>query len=271
MSFLVRVNDNFQNYLNTEYESTQKTRLFYIFPIVKLISTLWMIIVANYVINSEKGFLGHIVISIVLIFSAALLKINMKRFFKFLIVIGIIFPLIVAFPLLFTKEGLTLWTFNILSIEISVTQLGFNLARNFLFRILANMAIITFFILSTPFTHIIHIFHQLRFPSVLITIITLTYRYFFLFFENFIKILRADDCRRFQKYKFRKRFTHLGTIFSMLLLRSFSHGTKIHQAMLARSYNGDLPDINYHPKVIHTLLYSLGIALLNVVIWIKFV
>ena len=271
MSFLVRVNDNFQDYLNTEYESTQKTRLFYIFPIVKLISTLLMIIVANYAINSENAYIGHIIISVVLIFSAALLKINMKRYFKFLVLFGIVFPIIVAIPLLFTSEGLTLWTFNIFSIEISVTQLGFNLARNFLFRILANIAIITFFIFSTPFTHIIHIFHQLRFPPVLITIITLTYRYFFLFFENFIKILRADDCRRFQKYKFKKRFTHLGTIFSMLLLRSFTHGTKIHQAMLARSYNGDLPDINYKPKLQNTIFYLLCMILLNTLIWIFFV
>jgi len=249
MSFLVRVNNNFQDYLNTEYESTQKTRLFYIFPLIKLISTLWMIIVVNYAINPENGYIGYAVIIIVLFLSAALLKINMKRYFKFLVVIGILFPLIVSIPLLFISEGITLWSFNIFSINFTVTQLGLNLARDFLLRILANISIITFFTLSTPFTHIIHIFHQLKFPSVLITIITLTYRYFFLFFENLIKILRADDCRRFEKYGFKKRFTHLGTIFSMLLLRSFNHGTKIHQAMLARCYNGDLPDINYKPKL----------------------
>jgi len=271
MSFLVRVNDNFQDYLNTEYESTQKTRLFYVFPIIKLISTLCMIIFVNYVISAEKGFIGHMVIIAVLVLSAPLLKINMKRYFKFLVVIGFIFPLIIAFPLLFTKDGPILWTFNIFSIKISVTQLGFNLTRDFLFRMLANISIIAFFILSTPFTHIIHIFHQLRFPSVIITIITLTYRYFFLFFVNLIKILRADDCRRFEKYKFRKRFTHLGTIFSMLLLRSFNHGTKIHHAMLARCYNGDLPDINYTPKYLDTIFYSLGIILLNTMIWIFFI
>ena len=271
MSFLVRVNDNFQDYLNTEYESTQKTRLFYVFPIIKLISTIWMVIVANYAMNSEKGYIGHIIIIVVLVLSATLLKINMKRYFKFLVVIGFIFPLIIAFPLLFTKDSPILWSFNILSIKVSVTQLGFNLTRDFLFRMLANISIIAFFILSTPFTHVIHIFHQLRFPSVLITIITLTYRYFFLFFENLIKILRADDCRRFEKYKFRKRFTHLGTIFSMLLLRSFNHGTKIYQAMLARCYNGDLPDINYTPKYLDTIFYSLGIILLNTMVWIFFI
>ena len=271
MSFLVRVNDSFQEYLNTEYESTQKTRLFYVFPIIKLISTLLMVIVVNYVISAETGYVGHIIIIIILSFSAALLKINMKRYFKFLIVIGIIFPLIVALPLFFTKEGLPLWSFNIYSINITVTQVGFNLIRNFLCRMLANIAIIAFFILSTPFTHIIHIFHQLRFPSVIITIITLTYRYFFLFFENLIKILRADDCRRFGKYAFKKRFTHLGTIFSMLLLRSFSHGTKIHQSMLARCYNGDLPDINYKPKLLNTIFYLLCMILLNTLIWIFFV
>ncbi|QEE15823.1 cobalt ECF transporter T component CbiQ [Promethearchaeum syntrophicum] len=271
MSFLVRVNENFQDYLNTEYESTQKTRLFYIFPLIKLISTLWMIVVVNYAIKTENAYISYIVISIVLILSATLLKINIKRYIKFLVVLGILFPLIVTIPLLFSSEGLTIWSFNIFSINFTVTQLGFNLARNFLLRILANIAIITFFTLSTPFTHIIHILHQIRFPSVLITIITLTYRYFFLFFENLIKILRADDCRRFEKYAFKKRFTHLGTIFSMLLLRSFNHGTKIHQAMLARCYNGDLPDINYRPKLLNTLIYLLCMILLNTLIWIFFV
>ena len=53
MSFLVRVNDNFQDYLNTEYESTQKTRLFYIFPIIKLISTMRRFIDVNYARKSK--------------------------------------------------------------------------------------------------------------------------------------------------------------------------------------------------------------------------
>ena len=270
MSFLVRVNDSFQDYLNREYEYSKKAHLFYVVPVLKLISTIWMIMLINYIINSDIAFIANIFLVIFYFLSAFILKINMGYYIKFLFVIGIIFPIIIVLPLLFSKEGPILWSFNIFSIKIAIYQLGFNSARDFLFRMLANTSIIAFFILSTPFTHIIHIFHQLRFPSIFITVITLTYRYFFLFFENLIKILRADDCRRFEKYSFKKRFTHLGTIFSMLLLRSFRRGTKIHQAMLARGYNGDIPDINYKPKLMNTIFYLISMILLNTLIWILF-
>ncbi len=268
MSFLTRVNNNFQDYLLTEYESTQKTHLFYVFPIIKLLLTIWMIIVINYFVQS---FIGYIIIAITFIISSFLLKINKKRYIKLVFSMGILLPLFISIPVLFSNEGLVVWSFNIFSMEFSITSIGIELSVNYLLRIFTNMTVLALFILSTPFNHIIHILHQFHFPSILISIITLTYRYFFLFFENLIKILRADDCRRFEKYPFKRRFSHLSTMFSMLLLRSFDHGSKIHYAMIARGYTGDLPDINYNPKVIHTFLYSLGIALLNVVIWIKFI
>jgi len=268
MSFLTIVNNKFQDYLLTEYESTQKSYLFYVFPMIKLLLTIWMIFIINYLLQS---YLAYVIIAITFIISSFLLKINKKRFIKLVFVMGFLFPLVISIPVLFTSEGTVVWSFNIFSFEFLITNIGIELSLNFFLRMFANMTVLALFILSTPFNHIIHIFHQLHFPSILVSIITLTYRYFFLFFENLIKILRADDCRRFKKYPFKRRFSHLSTMFSMLLLRSFNHGTKIHYAMIARGYKGDLPDLNYYPKVIHTLFYSLGIALLNVVIWIKFV
>ncbi len=253
MSLLVRVNNTFQDYLLTEYEQSQTTRIFFVFPLFKLLISIWMIILTNQFIEAYYLWLG---VAISYLIAAISVQINIKRYLKLLLALGIIYPLVVGIPIIFLSEE---------------PIIGFLIARDFLLRILCNTSIILFLILSTPFIHIIHVFHQLHFPKIFITIMVLTYRYFFLFFENLIKILRADDCRRFSKLPLRRRFTHIGTIFSMLLLRSMQRGTKIHRAMVARGYSGEIPDISYRAKLTPTLLYIFSFILLNLVIFIFFI
>lgn len=268
MSLLVRVNNSFQEYLLTEYEQSQTTRTFFVFPLFKLLISIWMIILTNQIITN---FLVWIGLSLLLFIAAIGVQINIRRYLKMLLALGIIYPLIVGIPLIFITKESIIWSFQIRSLTISISELGLMGARDFFFRIMCNTSIILFLVLSTPFIHIIHVFHQLHLPKFMTTIMVLTYRYFFLFFENLIKILRADDCRRFSKLPFKKRFNHIGTIFSMLLLRSMQRGTKIHRAMMARGYSGEIPDISYKAKVSPTVIYVGSFTLLNILLLIIFI
>ncbi|UYP44665.1 hypothetical protein NEF87_000950 [Candidatus Lokiarchaeum ossiferum] len=268
MSLLARVNNSFQDYLLTEYEQSQSTRTFFVFPLFKLLISIFMIVVINQFITTYLVWIGLIL----LLFSAAIaVQINIKRYLKMLLGLGVIYPIIVGIPLIFITKESIIWSFQIHSLTISVSELGLIGARDFFFRIMCNVSVILFLVLSTPFIHIIHVFHQLHFPKIITTIMVLTYRYFFLFFENLIKILRADDCRRFSKLPFKKRFNHIGTIFSMLLLRSMQRGTKIHRAMMARGYSGEIPDISYKAKLTPTILYVGSFVILNLLLFIIFI
>ncbi|WP_371805251.1 cobalt ECF transporter T component CbiQ [Candidatus Lokiarchaeum ossiferum] len=268
MSLLARVNNSFQDYLLTEYEQSQTTRTFFVFPLFKLVISIWMIILVNQIITNYLVWIG---LSLLLFIAAIGVQINIQRYLKMVLALGIIYPLIVGLPLIFITRESIVWSVSIRSLTISVSEIGLINARNFFFRIMCNTSIVLFLVLSTPFIHIIHVFHQLHLPKFITTIMVLTYRYFFLFFENLIKILRADDCRRFSKLPFKRRFNHIGTIFSMLLLRSMQRGTKIHRAMLARGYSGEIPDISYQAKLTPTILYLSSFAILNLLLFILFI
>lgn len=268
MSFLERINGAFQNYLETEYEQAKKTYLFGILPFIKLALTILYLVTVNYIVDSYIAWSN---IFLIFTLSSVCFRLNLKRYFKLVILIGLIFPVVVSFPLIFLTPGSTVWSWNVNGIIIRITDGGLIYARDFIIRMMANISVIAFFILSTPFSHIIHVLKQIRIPSLFITMLVLTYRYFFLTFEQLVKILRAEDCRRSGKYTFKKRFSHLGTIFGMLLLRSIKRGERVQRSMMARGFSGTLPVLKFKAHHWYSILYLTGYLSINLIIIFIFI
>lgn len=268
MSFLERINGAFQNYLETEYEQAKKTYLFGIHPFIKLALTILYLVTVNYIVDS------HVAWSIIFLFftfSSVCFRLNLKRYLKLIIFIGFIFPAVVSFPLIFLTPGSAVWSWKINSLLIRITDSGLIYARDFIIRMMANISLIAFFILSTPFSHVIHVLKQIRIPSLFITMLVLTYRYFFLTFEQLVKILRAENCRRSEKYTFKKRFSHLGTIFGMLLLRSIKRGERVQRSMMARGFSGTLPVLKFKARPWYSTFYFAVYLSINLIIIFIFI
>ena len=262
--FLERVNGTFQDYLETENIQSQKTLIYNVHPLVKLVCAILLIIQTNYL---NTTFISHIFIILILLTTSILLQINLKRQLNMLFFIGILFPLVISLPLIFLESGNTVFSMGN-TFKIIITDAGLIKARNFILRLLANTIIISFLILSTPFVHIIHVLKYLHFPRIFIVLLVLTYRYFFLLFENLVKILRADECRRFGKYPFKDRFAHIGTIFGGLLLRSIDRGTRVNQAMLTRGFTGTLPVLKFKVSMTKTIIFVIFMVLISYIYYI---
>lgn len=77
-------------------------------------------------------------------------------------------------------------------------------------------------------------------PKVLVTQIQFTYRYFLVVTEEALNMDRARKARGFgsDSYPFRM----WGVIVGQLLIRSYERALRIHHAMLARGFNGTMPE-----------------------------
>ncbi|MCF2141768.1 MAG: cobalt ECF transporter T component CbiQ [Candidatus Lokiarchaeota archaeon] len=254
MSLVNQINQKFQNYLAYELDHTRNSFFFAVSPVIKLIVTIGFIILTNNVITKACIWLG---LSIIIILSNIGFRNNNRQFFKFVLVLGIIYPFLIAIPLIFFTSGTEWWRFSIGSLTITTTIEGLQLAVNYFLRILTTIIIISFLICSTPFIQIIHALRQMRIPSIVSSLLILTYRYFFFFFDNLVTLLRADATRHLQKLPFKARFIHLSNLFGHLLLQSIHQGASIHRAMIARGYHGEFPLLEFSINPKSTLVYLL--------------
>ncbi|MHA1522317.1 MAG: cobalt ECF transporter T component CbiQ [Promethearchaeota archaeon] len=267
MSLAVSLNREFQSFLAFEQEQARTTFFFFVSPLLKLTSTVFLLIFVNLIFTIP---LYWVILAGMIILIQIFLQINTARFIKFLLILGIFYPLVVALPLLFITPGFQIDLFSIGDWTVYVTEEGLVSGGIYFLRIFTNIAIVASFVSSTPFTHIIHALRQLKLPKVFTSLLMLTYRYFFYFFENLVKIIQANECRNVKRLPFKSRFVHLSNLFGNLLLRSIHQGVNIHRAMLARGYKGEFPLLEFTTDRKATIFYIAMVVVffgLGVIFW----
>ena len=105
---------------------------------------------------------------------------------------------------------------------------------------------------TTRFPDMIHAFEHLRVPAVLTTIVAFLYRYLFVLTDEVFRLLRARQARSGELTGLRAgrsiawRARVVGNMAGQLFLRSYERSDRIHNAMLARGYTGQLRTLNAH-------------------------
>jgi len=111
---------------------------------------------------------------------------------------------------------------------------------------------------TTNFPDMIHAFEHLHVPAVLTTIVAFLYRYLFVLTDEVFRLLRARQARSAavahppgergprsgRSVAWRARVT--GDMAGQLFLRSYERSDRIHNAMLARGYTGQLRTLHPH-------------------------
>ncbi len=118
---------------------------------------------------------------------------------------------------------------------------------------------------TTEFPDVLHALRHLRVPNLLVTIISLMYRYLFVLSDEALRLLRARESRSARPPRGRGggsiawRARVAGNMAGQLFLRSYERSDRVYSAMLARGYAGQLLTIN--PHVMHRGDWlALGIA-----------
>lgn len=123
------------------------------------------------------------------------------------------------------KEGL------LLAIIISLKAFSVILL---IFPMLSTMKFVTF----------IKALEKLHIPNKLVQILSFTYRYIFVLSNELKRTLISIEARSYKKRLGIYKFRVLGNAIGMLLVRSYEHGERIFQSMIARGYIGKIKTLD---------------------------
>jgi cobalt/nickel transport system permease protein len=93
---------------------------------------------------------------------------------------------------------------------------------------------------TTPFDRLLVAFRQLGMPRVFVALLTFTYRYVFLVFDELARMRTAQRARTFGYRRPWAVWHSTVQLVAMLLIRSLNRAERVHHAMLARGWQGDV-------------------------------
>jgi cobalt/nickel transport system permease protein len=152
--------------------------------------------------------------------------------------------IVVAVPLLFSKEGDTLFTlqpFGWTASEEGLTAVLTILTKSWLSVVAAVILTAT-----TPALELLRAMRALGVPRILVATVSFMYRYLFVIAEEAQRLLRARDSRSAQLAGRRCggsvwwRARVLGHMVGSLFLRSYERSERVYAAMQARGYDGEV-------------------------------
>jgi cobalt/nickel transport system permease protein len=96
---------------------------------------------------------------------------------------------------------------------------------------------------TTPVSALLQGFERMGAPRFLLMVVQFLYRYIFVVSEQAQHMRMAASCRGLSRFSgnWRRRLRAAGGAIAVLFARSYARAEGIHQAMLARGYQGRLP------------------------------
>lgn len=211
-------------------------------PRIKIISFIVLIFSIVLLPSVELALIGLIVSVIFLLVSHLPVRFVMQHIrWVFLFII----PFLIIMP--FTVKGNELYNVGGMGITYEGVEFGFLVS----IRALAAVMLIFPMVGTMRFDTTLKALYQLRVPGLLVQMLMFTYRYIFIFIDEFSRMQRAMRSRGFRVGTNLHTFTTIGRAVGMLLVRSYERAERVYQAMLSAGYTGNprtLFDFRSSPK-----------------------
>jgi cobalt/nickel transport system permease protein len=183
-----------------------------------------------------------------------------------------LFPLVlvIAIGLPFFRGGTPVVTWNVLGIDVVLTREGLHLFANVLCK--ATLAVGAMVLLSstTTFPALLNALERFRVPSLFISMLSVMYRYLFVFFCEKERLLTARRSRM-ARPPWSLKWKSLAQIVAVLFLRALGRGERVYQAMCSRGFAGrpvNLMELRARPFDWLALVF--GLYLIGLVKYIGF-
>ena len=136
----------------------------------------------------------------------------------------------------FTVGGKDL--FSIFGLHVSYE--GVRIGTLIVLRATASLLLALLMLGTSRFEAILKALYMLRVPGILVQMLMFTYRYIFVFIDEFGNMKNAMDSKGFQlKGNSRHALSILGNAVGMLLVKSYERGDRVYSSMVARGYTGN--------------------------------
>jgi cobalt/nickel transport system permease protein len=179
-----------------------------------------------------------------------------------------------AVTVVFSTPGQRLLTIPIFAWELKVTDSGLVRFASILLKSWLSVQMAVVLTASTPFPDLLRAMRDIGLPKVMVAIAGFTYRYIFVIGDEALRMMRARAARSGTRggkggrsTLWRARVT--GAMVGSLFLRSIERSERIHDAMVARGYDGDVRSLR--PPILSTPDLVTGLAFLLVLVGIQVV
>ncbi len=221
-------------------------------PRTKIITFLLFIIFV--ITSSPTDYIQFLSYSVIILTVVFLSKVPLGYVFKRIIVI-IPFVLFVAIFLPFANKD----------------QQGWIIFWNVMIK--SSLAVLATIMLSstTNFHNLLKGFELLKFPKILIMILSFMYRYVFILVDEAQRMERARDSRYFGG-EYLRQIKIICNIIGLLFIRAYERGERVYQSMSARGFDGNIITMNkleYTITDIYFYIIFVGIIMI-IKIWSLF-
>lgn len=151
---------------------------------------------------------------------------------------------LVAVPILFTKEGDELFTIPAVAWDWTATDAGLEALSTILAKSWLSVCAAVVLTASTRSLDLLRGLRGLGLPRIIVATVSFMYRYIFVIGEEGLRLMRARESRsakigsRSGGVLWRARVT--GNMVGSLFLRSYERSERVYEAMCARGFDGEV-------------------------------
>ncbi|UCG78633.1 MAG: cobalt ECF transporter T component CbiQ [Nitrospirota bacterium] len=242
---------------------------------VKLFFLLLFVII----VSIKKEFMPEVLIGGIVFLLVVLSRLDIVRFYRKVLLFGLIFGFIVALPaalniitkgeiilpLIHLPRDYDIWIYYIPA-DIGITREGSRAVMMLTSRVINSVSISFLVLYTTPFPQIIKALKMLRVPDAFLLIITLSYKYIFLFIKTIEDMYLAKKSRMVCKVHNPDARGWITGRMALLYRKSQGRFEEVYRAMNSRGFSDDIkvykhPGFENRDRVAGAVLLVVGMLL----------
>jgi cobalt ECF transporter T component CbiQ len=166
---------------------------------------------------------------------AVLSKIGAGAFTKRIWVFVPLFTAVVAIPALVLTPGAPIASLG----PLEITREGARAALMLMLRVSASVSFPILLVLTTPWHRVLEALRSLRLPGIVVSLLSLTYRYLLLLLRTLSELLMARESRIIAPLPLRQETAFASRSAGYLFLKSLHLAEGVHMAMVSRGWDDE--------------------------------
>lgn len=242
--------------------SNLKSPIHRIDPRVKIITFITFVLFV--ITTPPASFLSFSLYGAVLIVLIMLSKIPPSFIFKRSLII-IPFVLMVAIFIPFFKKGEVAGGYSFGTFKLTLTYDGLLIFWNVLIKSYLSCLCMLLISTTTKFSSLLQALEKMRFPKLIIMILSFMYRYIYVLADELMRMERAKASRtaRRNKWQNTKASAHM---IGSLFVRAYERGERVYLAMCSRGFTGEIKILEDFETNKRDFYFLVSIATLLIVI-----
>lgn len=148
-----------------------------------------------------------------------------------------------------------LYSISMFGNTYGITQQSLNIGLKLFLKSLASVSCLYFFSLNTTMNSLFTYLRKIKFPTIMIELMELMYRFIFVIWSEANKIYVAQSSR-LGYHGFMVSMRSLGALASTVFIKSFHRTDRLNHALEARGFHGSFDGLMMEEKKCNTLKIS---------------